>query len=59
VFQTEGVAVACHLRDREAMKDRCFCEAAACEVAVTTVRNVSCFAQLCDSARDMTSCMTK
>jgi hypothetical protein len=41
VFQTESVAVACHLRDREAMKYRCLCQAATCEVAITTARHVS------------------
>ena len=41
VFQAKSVAVARHLRDREAMEDRCFCEAAASEIAVTTARHVS------------------
>lgn len=41
VFQTESVAVACHLWDREAMKYGFLCEAATCEVAVTTGRHVS------------------
>ena len=59
VFQTIRVAVARHLRDREAMKYRCFCEAATCEIAITTVKYVSHFARFLDSARREAHCITK
>ena len=47
VFQTESVTVACHLWDREAMKYRCLCEAATCEVAVTAAKHVSHIGKTC------------
>lgn len=59
VFQAKSVAVARHLRDREAMEDRCFCEAAASEIAVTTARHVNNNAKLWDEARYSAHCITK
>lgn len=41
VIQTESVAVACHLWDRETMKYGFLCEAATCEVPVTMYHKVA------------------
>ena len=41
VFEAEGLAVGCNLRDCEAMENGCFCDVATCEVAVTTAKCVS------------------
>jgi hypothetical protein len=59
VFQTKSVAVACHLRDHEAMKYRCLCEAATCEVAVTTARYVSHIVRIRQELMYEAYCITK
>ena len=59
VFQTIRVAVACHLRDREAMEDGCFCEAATCEISIPTAITVSHIVTKCRESIYGAYCITK